>query len=187
MEEVCRRIKQIRKEYALTQVEFSKRIGVTNAHISAIEKGKTIPSYALIKLISKEFKVNELWLTNGILPMFTHLLEDETEEAMVNITTKMNKIRTRDNIPIRSKVVQIEQLFAEILELNDVTEQNTENYLDICYKTFYHLNSFLNFQKKSVEQKQLHLFPFPDDLISNLKNDIQDFEDFFDKLLDTPR
>ena len=65
MDGIGLRIKELRKNLKLNQIEFSKRVGVTNAHISAIEKGKTVPSSALIKLISKEFNVSEDWLTYG--------------------------------------------------------------------------------------------------------------------------
>ena len=34
MEDICKRIKKIRQENFMTQVEFAKSLGVTNAHIS---------------------------------------------------------------------------------------------------------------------------------------------------------
>lgn len=50
MKEICIRIKELRKQLCMSQVEFAKNLGVTNAHISKIEKGGTVPSDALIKL-----------------------------------------------------------------------------------------------------------------------------------------
>ena len=41
MEEICIRIKELRKQLCMSQVEFAKNLGVTNAHISKIEKGGT--------------------------------------------------------------------------------------------------------------------------------------------------
>lgn len=62
MNDICIRIKELRNKTGMSQVEFAKRLGVTNAHISKIEKGGTVPSYALIKLIAKEYKVKEDWM-----------------------------------------------------------------------------------------------------------------------------
>ena len=183
MSSINMRIKQLRKEYALTQVKFAERLGITNAHVSAIEKGKTTPSTALVKLISTQFEVNERWLINGTEPMFIYELEDELEQMITSDIDRMNKIRTRDNIPIRSWVINIENLFTDMLEFKGLDDKQHEKYLGICYKLFYHLNAYLIFQKKSSEQKQFHLFPFPDDLMSSLKSDIEKFEEFFDSLI----
>ena len=65
MNDICIRIKELRNKTGMSQVEFAKRLGVTNAHISKIEKGGTVPSYALIKLIAKEYKVKEDWIIKG--------------------------------------------------------------------------------------------------------------------------
>ena len=72
MEEICIRIKELRKQLCMSQVEFAKNLGVTNAHISKIEKGGTVPSDALIKLISKEYQVNENWLKTGTEPIYIY-------------------------------------------------------------------------------------------------------------------
>ena len=179
MDELCARIRKVRKDWNITQVEFAKRLGVTNAHISAIEKGKTVPSQALVKLICKEFKVNERWLLNGEGPQDTEELMCETEIIIDDVVTRLNKIRTRDNWPIRSRVIQLEELFVNIIDIGQSSEEIQIKYFDICYKLFYHINAYLTFQKNSFDQGQLHLFPFPDDLVSNLQKDISEFENFF--------
>ena len=79
MKDICIRMRELRKELELSQVEFAKNLGVTNAHISKIERGGTIPSDSLIKLISKEYQVNENWLKMGEEPMFI----DRSEERRV--------------------------------------------------------------------------------------------------------
>lgn len=185
MDGIGLRIKKLRKNFKLNQIEFSKRVGVTNAHISAIEKGKTVPSSALIKLISKEFNVSEDWLTYGTDSdaIETLELEYEMEDRICDIVSRMNHIRTRDNTPIRSRVVQLEDLFVNILDFGLEEDAVKESYYDICYKLFYHINSYVSFHKQALEQQQPHIFPFPDDLIEILKKDIQEFESFFNKEL----
>ncbi|MFR9159845.1 MAG: helix-turn-helix domain-containing protein, partial [Ruthenibacterium lactatiformans] len=51
MDDICVRVKLIRTSFKMSQKDFSLRLGVTNAHISRIEKGLTRPSAALVKLI----------------------------------------------------------------------------------------------------------------------------------------
>lgn len=59
------RIKQIRKEKNLTQVEFGERIGVKGNTITNYETGLRNPTDAVILSICREFNVNEDWLRNG--------------------------------------------------------------------------------------------------------------------------
>lgn len=62
---MAERLKKIRTDCGLNQIEFSKILGVTNAHISRMEKGITVPSDSLSKLICKAFGINEEWLRSG--------------------------------------------------------------------------------------------------------------------------
>lgn len=181
MNGISSRIKQMRLDLNMSQVDLAKILGVTNAHISAIEKGKTMPSNALIKLICKEFKISERWLLDGLLPIESDELEYQTEHVMIDITDRLNKIRTRDNMPIRSRIVQIEELFVDILDIEGIikNEELKANYYDLCYKTLYHLNTYLKFQKKTIKGNQLHVFSFPDDIADMMKQDINQFDLFF--------
>ena len=77
------RIKEIREVLKLSQEEFGKRIGITRAAISNIEKGIRNPSEQTIKFICKEYKINQNWLKSGIGEMFSNdqdiFLDDLTE------------------------------------------------------------------------------------------------------------
>lgn len=64
------RIKQIRKEKNLTQVEFGERIGVKGNTVTNYETGLRNPTDAVILSICREFNVNEDWLRNGIGDMY---------------------------------------------------------------------------------------------------------------------
>lgn len=63
MEEISIKLKRIRKENNLTQSAFAVSLGVTASYISAIEKGKAVPSCSLLKLICYEYHMNERELT----------------------------------------------------------------------------------------------------------------------------
>ena len=59
------RIKEIRKELGLTQIEFGKRIQISGVSVSTAESGKTKPDNQTIELICREYNVNREWLENG--------------------------------------------------------------------------------------------------------------------------
>lgn len=73
------RIKELRKSLKLTQAEFGKKIGVSDAAVSKMESGINTPSEITVKLICATFHVNYLWLTEGLGPM----MEEEDTDAMV--------------------------------------------------------------------------------------------------------
>ena len=59
------RLRQLRKELKLTQVEFAARLKIKGQSVSKLEKGENSPSDQTIALICSEFGVNETWLRTG--------------------------------------------------------------------------------------------------------------------------
>ena len=59
------RIKEIRKELGLTQQAFADKIGVKRNTVALYELGESGISDSVIKLICKEFHINETWLRTG--------------------------------------------------------------------------------------------------------------------------
>ena len=78
------RIKQIRIEHNLSQIEFGKRLGISDAAVSKIESGKNNPAETTIKLICREFDIEYQWLMYGTGPKSTHdmTVEDLVEKHM---------------------------------------------------------------------------------------------------------
>lgn len=72
--EVYERIRELRKNHLrMTQTDFGDRLGVSRSVIKNIELNalaRPDQKLSLIKLICKEFSVNEDWLLNGTEPMF---------------------------------------------------------------------------------------------------------------------
>lgn len=61
------RLKHLRKDILkLSGEEFGKRIGLKRNSVSQLETGKNSLTEQNIKLICKEFNINEEWLRNGI-------------------------------------------------------------------------------------------------------------------------
>ena len=69
------RIKEVRKYFNLTQIDFGQRIGVKGNTVTGYETGLRTPSDAVILSICREFNVNEDWLRNGTGEMFLEIKE----------------------------------------------------------------------------------------------------------------
>lgn len=77
------RIKQIRKEAGLTQVEFGEKLGVKGNTVTGYETGLRNPTDAVILSICREFGVNEEWLRTGTGEMFIPETKDEQISKML--------------------------------------------------------------------------------------------------------
>ncbi len=80
METIGERIRQIRKEKKLTQVEFGQLIGISGAGVGKIETDVSRPTDAAVKLICATYHVNYLWLTEGAGPVY----EEATGDAFID-------------------------------------------------------------------------------------------------------
>lgn len=74
------RIEQIRKNEGLSRAAFGNRIGVSGDVINNLERGRVEIKDHIIKLICREFNVNEEWLRNGTGEMFIEI--DEEDQLM---------------------------------------------------------------------------------------------------------
>lgn len=93
------RIKEIRTSTGLTQEEFGDVLGVTRNVIANIEGGRYKPQNVFIKLLIKEFNINEDWLktgegemTNSTLTVQDQKLADIFSEITINKNSKLRKI-----------------------------------------------------------------------------------------------
>lgn len=64
------RIKQIRQNAELTQFEFAKKLNLSRNYVALIEMGERVPSDRTICDICEKFSVSEVWLRDGIEPMY---------------------------------------------------------------------------------------------------------------------
>lgn len=67
---ISKRVEQVRNALGLTQVSFSRAIGITQGTLSSMERGNIAVSERNIKFICQEFGVNEKWLREGTGEMF---------------------------------------------------------------------------------------------------------------------
>jgi len=61
------RIKEIRKKYGVTQKQFAEVLGISQTHVSKIEKNIENPSETLLRFISYKYNVDIDWIKTGNL------------------------------------------------------------------------------------------------------------------------
>lgn len=80
------RVLLARKEIGLTAGELGERVGVSQGHVSKVERGQRRPTEALLKTLAIELGVNEEWLRTGIGERYSErprVLDDELAERFV--------------------------------------------------------------------------------------------------------
>jgi hypothetical protein len=183
MEDICKRVKKIRQENFMTQVEFAKSLGVTNAHISKIEKGGTVPSEALIKLISKEYRLNENWLKSGEEPEFLEdleLLADDKSSDFIDILNNNH----RDNSPTTDILMtDIEIIFANICNVSGLDENIKLQYLNILKEMAEIIDKNNRFIKSVLKSKQMSLKELNTEELKNYKLKVNKAIDAFINML----
>ena len=123
------RVRQIRKENKLSQDEFAIRLGVSRSVISNIELNRLAnpeQKIPLIKLIAKEFNVNEKWLLFGEGEKETKTQKGDLAKLLVDIKTGKNQFAaayvdflaslTDEEWEIFEKQTEIMRKFYETLE-----------------------------------------------------------------------
>lgn len=64
-ESIGKRLKQLRKNYGLSQTVFADRIGLNRGNYAQIEMGKQYPTYDVLIKVSKEFDKSYDWILHG--------------------------------------------------------------------------------------------------------------------------
>ena len=128
--EMHQRIKELRKKHLkLSQEAFGKQLGVSRSVINNIERNclaRPDQKLSLIKLMCKEFNVNEDWILNGNEPMF---IESDTfsldklvrNHGASNFELEILKAYFELDIEIRKAVIEH---FKNRLSISS----NTKNY-----------------------------------------------------------
>ncbi len=125
------RIRDLRKNYLhLSQTAFGERLGVSRSVINNIESNvlaRPEQKLSLIKLMCKEFNVNEDWLLHGTGEMFAPDLSSEldalakrydlNEEARILIE-KFVKLNRQERQAVIDYFKQVSDAFAKMREDN---------------------------------------------------------------------
>ncbi|QNT79404.1 helix-turn-helix protein [Entomobacter blattae] len=104
------RIRSLRKESGMTQVELATEIGISRSHLTKIETGADLPSREILMAVSTYFNVSLDWITKGIsadnglntkekllLAAFRKIPEDEAD-AYLHLLLKRSEIAENSKI-----------------------------------------------------------------------------------------
>lgn len=108
------RLKIVRKRLCLTQQEFADKLGIKRGAIANYEIGRNTPIDAVITLICREFKINEVWLRTGEggeENMFTQVAEDD------RYSINLGKLSATDNETAQRMVNAIAESSPEELKI----------------------------------------------------------------------
>ena len=108
------RIKDVRKSANLSQTDFAEHLGTTRGVITNLEGGKTTPNEPFIKLICREFNIDEHWLRTGEGDMFQKLTRDQELAAFFG-----KVVSDPDDAPRKRFISIISKLSAEEWTLLD--------------------------------------------------------------------
>lgn len=119
--EMYERIKTVRKDVGMSQNEFAEHLGVTRSVISNLELNrlaKPEQKTSLIKLISREFNVNEDWLLTGEGEMYIVSEQDEKlAEAFAEISLSENE--------------KLKEIVQNLTKLDDKTIDKINDLIDL--------------------------------------------------------
>lgn len=146
--ETYERIRELRKSLHLTQTEFGERLGVSLSVINNIEYNRLSrpdQKLSLIKLMCKEFGVNEEWLLTGEgEPFPKKSRHDEIADFINSLAIDDNSFKSRF-IAALSRMSEEEWLLVEKVvkqvaadtvapaQLEPTTEELEEEYKKIHY------------------------------------------------------
>lgn len=105
MNELGKRIRQVRKNSNLNQTEFVEKIGIKQNTLSLIENGHQGTSESVIRAICREYGVSYVWLTEGIDPMYV-------PKDAVRLE-KLSRIMSGDNDFLKSVLADIADMSEE--------------------------------------------------------------------------
>lgn len=151
---IGKRIKELRKRYNLNQKDFAKPLGISNGHISNIEKGNDMPSAALIKLIAREYNTSEDWIITGAGSQMTHKPIDNapsnmehSSELMLDLDEMLCKVPSSVREQEEKVLETLILLFQEFLSLESNERDANFKILDNMLFNLYNFSTSLRIAK----------------------------------------
>lgn len=85
MSTIGNRLKKIRTEKHLTQMELGQTLSVSKQAVANVESGHNNPSIEFISKLIEILNVNSNWLITGKGEMFSHEFEDVKDEVLEEV------------------------------------------------------------------------------------------------------
>ena len=130
------RLKELRKTIGLTLSQFGERLGVSKSAASLWESGGRNLSDSTIKLICKEFYVNEEWLRTGEGDMFvsdtSKILDDMVAAHGLGheqriMLEKFVRLKPEVQQALLNYVMEVADTIKEYREVTDSSEMSAED------------------------------------------------------------
>ena len=96
------RVKAIRKELKLSQMEFGKRIYISQSLLTEIEAGNRKVNNRVIQLIVSQYNVNKEWLLTGKGAMFITPPPNIKKERLLAVFNELDDM-LQDYLLLQSK------------------------------------------------------------------------------------
>jgi len=141
MEEILKRLRQLRAYTGLKQAEFSQRIGMAGNSYSQIETGVNPLKDRHIALICLTFDVNETWLRTGQGEMFVKKPKLDHIEPIIG----------PDGEPLKDDEAELIWIFRELLPEN---KKFVQNHLDMMLTTQKNTKKALEKPSNEAENKE---------------------------------
>ena len=144
MENIGQRIKQLRKMLGLTQKEFAEKIGKSTISIAKWEAGDRTPDESTLKLIAKEFNIDEEWLKTGEGEMFAGVPDANfpNTQPLERLIESINKIEKVPSV--------VERILRNYYEKKDI-----EEFTNILAEVIEELKPKSNIDIGNVENSQI--------------------------------
>ncbi|HBE8855031.1 TPA: helix-turn-helix transcriptional regulator [Clostridioides difficile] len=113
------RVKEVRKIHKLTQKEFAERIGLSQNHLSYIERGKRNVFQNIINAIFLEFGIDRDWLITGEGYMYdntNHSVDSEQSNEINEIVDMLFTLNEQDR---EFLVMMINNLYERAKQQNE--------------------------------------------------------------------
>lgn len=162
--EMHERIRYLRKDYLkMSQLLFGERLGVSRSVIKNIELNalaRPEQKLSLIKLMCKEFNINEEWLLNGTEPMIvksdTFSLDSFVKQhGMTDFELEI--LKTYFELDPAIRTIVLDHFKKSFMKINNILTSEPENEtieeLEESYKKSY-LNSVQNISSSAMNITQ---------------------------------
>lgn len=162
MQHLCERIKLIRKNAKLTQVQFGEKLAISGSYVSRLESGKEEPTEMLLKLIALTFNISTDWLINGKgtiqvsrgeTDYFERAYNKEHTKKLEEILDELNTfVNNNPQYPIALNLSAVLSSFTDILKISSINpavgmlifERITNINLELCYQLEFILKEDVN-------------------------------------------
>lgn len=147
------RIRKIRVHLDVSQLNFSKALGISAAHVSRIETGTAAPSEQLLKLICATWGVEENWLRDGKgrfkVKFKSNITAKEGEDMLMEEADKIRYDALVNNLRLLSDFMKNYAKFFDSFALS--YEANFDTLMDPGYHRNFQVAQEVNRLENEIE------------------------------------